>query len=55
MINLEKGERLVSDETLVVFEGGEYNDFDLVLVAKENEDKPIYQFQACFIKNGENI
>lgn len=54
MITLEKNEKLLTDETLGVFEGGMYENYDLVLVIKEGEDIPNYQYQAYFIKTGEN-
>ncbi len=54
MITLEKNEKLLTDETLSVFEGGMYENCDLVLVVKEGEDTPNYQYQAYFIKTGEN-
>lgn len=53
MITLEKNEKLLTDETLSVFEGGVYKNCDLVLVIKEGEDIPNYQYQAYFIKTGE--
>lgn len=53
MIQLEKGEKLFTDETLSVFEGGDFNNCDLVLVIKDGDDIPKYQYQAYFIKTGE--
>ncbi len=55
MIQLEKGDKLFTDETLVVFEGGIFEEQDLVLVAKDGDDIPSYQYQANFIKTGENL
>jgi hypothetical protein len=55
MITLEKNEKLLTDETLSVFEGGIYENRDLVLVIKEGEEIPNYQYQANFIKTGDNI
>ena len=54
-IILETDEKLFLDETLKVFEGGEYNITDLVKVIKDGEDIPHYQYQANYIKNGEII
>lgn len=55
MIQLEKGDKIFTDETLVVFEGGIFEEHELVLVAKDGDDKPLYQYQAKFIKTGENL
>ncbi len=55
MIHLEKDQPLFTDETLLVFEGGDYEETDLVLVRKIDSEEPVFQFQANFIKNGENI
>lgn len=53
MISLEKGEKLLTDETLSVFEGGNFGSCDLVLVIKDGDSVPNYQYQANFIKTGE--
>jgi hypothetical protein len=52
-IKLNKGDKLHSLENLIVFETGEYNYDDLVLVSDiNNSDKPLYQYTAFFIKYG---
>jgi hypothetical protein len=53
MITLETNEKMLTDETLRVFEGGEFENTDLVLIKKEGESVPKYQYQAYFIKYGE--
>lgn len=53
MINLETGDKLFTDETLSVFEGGNFNYSDLVLVIKDGDEIPNYQYPAYFIKTGE--
>lgn len=52
---LEKGEKLFIDNSLSVYEEGEYEPFDLVLVIKDGDDIPKYQYQAQYIKTGENV
>jgi hypothetical protein len=55
MITLEKGDRLFSDNNLVVHQGGEFKNWDLVLVSNINDiENPIYQFQAIYVKEGIN-
>lgn len=54
MIVLEKGDLLVSDENLEVFEGGTFENTDLVMVNRVGEDHADYQYQAYYIKNGKN-
>lgn len=54
MITLTINQKLITDETLQVFESGEYMPYDLVLVIKEGDSIPYYQFQAHYIKTGEN-
>lgn len=54
MIELIKGEKLFTDETLEVFQGGTYEITDLVLVNNVGSDIAICQYQAIFIKTGEN-
>ncbi len=54
MIVLEKGDLLVSDENLEVFESGTFEDTDLVMVNRVGEDHADYQYQAYYIKNGKN-
>jgi len=53
MIQLETNQKLLHDETLRVFEGGIFDNCDLVLVIKDGSIQPDYQYQACFIKTGE--
>jgi hypothetical protein len=53
MIELEKNEAMLTDETLKVFEGGTYEKTDLVLIVKDGDIEPKYQYQAYFIKYGE--
>jgi hypothetical protein len=55
MITLNKGEKLITDPDLEVFESGTYDERDLVLVNKVGENFAILQCQAYFIKNGEVI
>lgn len=55
MIELNKGDKLFTDETLSVFESGNYLPTDLVLVIKDNEEIPSMQYQAYYIKTGKNI
>ena len=52
MIELKKGDKLFTDETLSVFEGGIFEDYDLVLVIKDGDEIPKVQYQAIFIKTG---
>lgn len=54
MIELTAGEKLFTDETLSVSESGNYLPTDLVLVIKIGEEIPQYQYQAQYIKTGEN-
>lgn len=54
MITLEKGDKLISNENLEVFEGGTFDDTDLVMVNVVGEDFASYQYQAYYIKNGKN-
>jgi hypothetical protein len=54
MITLEKGDKLTSDENLEVFEGGTFEDTDLVMVNVVDDDFTSYQYQAYYIKNGKN-
>ncbi len=53
MIKLEKGDKLFTDETLSVFEGGEFDNCDLVLVIKDGDLEPSVQYPAYYIKTGE--
>lgn len=53
MITLIKGDKLFTDDTLIVFESGSYEPTSLVLVNKINNDIPKYQYQANYIKYGE--
>lgn len=52
MIELKTGDKLFTDETLSVFEGGIFEDYDLVLVIKDGDEIPKVQYQAIFIKTG---
>jgi len=54
MIELNKGDKLFTDETLSVFEGGVFEEHELVLVVKNGSEIPHIQYQALFIKTGEN-
>ena len=53
MIKLEKGDKLFTDETLSVFDGGEFDNCDLVLVIKDGDLEPSVQYPAYYIKTGE--
>lgn len=55
MIELNKGDKLFTDETLSVFESGNYLSTDLVLVIKDGDEIPSMQYQAQYIKTGENV
>lgn len=55
MIELIKGDKLYTDENLSVYNSGSYNPEDLVLVVKDGDELPIYQYQAIYIKTGECI
>lgn len=55
MIELNKGDKLFTDETLSVFESGNYLPSDLVFVIHDDETIPAYQYQAQYIKTGENV
>lgn len=55
MITLIKGEKLFTDPEFEVFESGDYDERDLVLVNKIGDDFPLLQCQAYFIKNGDPI
>lgn len=55
MIELNKGDKLFTEETLSVFESGNYLPSDLVLVIHDGETIPAYQYQAQYIKTGENV
>jgi hypothetical protein len=53
MIHLTKGQKVLSNPQYVVYEGGDYNDTDLVQVCNSNNPEiPIYSYQAFFIQNG---
>lgn len=53
MVILETGEKLKTDETLSVFSGGTFSEQELVLVIKDGDEIPFYQYPANFIKFGE--
>lgn len=55
MIELNKGDKLFTDETLSVFESGNYLPSDLVLVISDGDTIPSMQYQAQYIKTGENV
>ena len=53
MITLEKGDKLFTDDNLVVHNGGVFEGFELVLVSDIKDiEKPIFQYQAIYIKEG---
>jgi hypothetical protein len=52
MINLEKGEKLKNEKNREVFQSGEYDENDLVLVNEIGDEIPKYQYPAFYIKNG---
>jgi hypothetical protein len=52
MITLNQHDKVVYAEEYKVFQGGDYEDTDLVLVYKDDESVPTLQFQAYYIKNG---
>jgi hypothetical protein len=52
MIELEKGFKLLLNEDLEVFEGGTFEDHDLVLVNIVGELEPKFQYQALYIVSG---
>ena len=55
MIYLIKNQQLISDQNLIVFEGGTYNEEDLVPVCDiNNPNLPICSYQAFYINNGYN-
>jgi len=55
MINLTKNQQMMSNPNLIVFEGGSYNEDDLVLVCDiNNPNLPLYKYQAFYISNGYN-
>jgi hypothetical protein len=52
-IKLNTGDELFSLNNLVVYEGGEFEYLDLVLVCDISDTtKPLYQYTAFFIKYG---
>jgi hypothetical protein len=53
MITLEKGQKLFLNQNLEVFEGGTFENSDLVLVNIVGEEIPKFQYQALYILNGE--
>jgi len=53
MIELKKGDKLFTDETLSVFDGGVFEDYELVLVIKDGDEIPKFQYQAYYIVTGE--
>ncbi len=53
MIEIEKGFKLIMNENLEVFQGGTFNDHDLVLVNIVGEDIAKFQYQALYIVSGE--
>jgi len=53
MITLNKEDKLFNEPNLEVYESGEYQDDDLVLVNKVGESIPIYQYIAYYIKYGD--
>lgn len=55
MIELIKGDELFTDNTLSVFESGNYLPTDLVLVIRDGDSIPNIQYQAYYIKTGENV
>lgn len=55
MIELIKGDKLYTDKFSSVYNSGSYNPEDLVLVVKGDDELPIYQYQAIYIKIGESI
>lgn len=52
MITLEKGEKLHNEPNLEVYQSGQYQDDDLVLVNVIGENIPKYQYVACYVKYG---
>jgi hypothetical protein len=52
MITLEKGNKLINEPHLEVYNSGEYKNNDLVLVNKIGETVPTYQYIAYYIKFG---
>ena len=55
MIELIKGQELYTDSNLLVYNSGLYNPEDLVMVIHIDDEIPKYQYQAKYIKTGENI
>ena len=53
MIEIEKGFKLILNENLEVFEGGTFEDHDLVLVNIVGEDYAKFQYQALYIVSGQ--
>jgi hypothetical protein len=53
MIHLKKGQQVLGKPQYIVYEGGDYNETDLVQVCDSNNpNSPIYSYQAFFIQNG---
>jgi hypothetical protein len=52
MIILEKGDRLFNEPNLEVYQSGEYQNDDLVLVNIIGEDIAKYQYVAYYVKYG---
>jgi len=54
MITLAQGQKLFLHEDLEVYQGGDFENTDLVLVNIVGEDIPKFQYQALYVLNGQN-